>query len=67
MTMTKAPMTKVEFEAAMDAAGIFNLSEPRVEQDGEFAYDCFDNADGEEVGFITYRSGEILGYTIHER
>ena len=55
---------KAAFEAALAAAGIPSFQEPRREVDGNIAYDCFDNSDGDEIAFISYREGEIMGYTV---
>lgn len=39
--------------------------EPRVEVDGDYKYECYDNADGEEVAFIAWHNGEAT-YTIKD-
>lgn len=60
-------ITKIQFEAALAEAGVPSWAEPRVENDGEYGYECFDDNDGNEIGFISYRSGAIVGYTVHGR
>jgi hypothetical protein len=42
------------------------ISEPRTERDVEYSYECFDDADGNEVAFITYRAGEEPTYFIRD-
>ena len=39
-------------------------SEPRRERDGEYSYDCYDNADGDEIAFVSYKTGEEPSYSI---
>ena len=40
------------------------VREPRQERDGEYWYDCYDNADGEEIAFVTYKTGQNPVYSI---
>jgi len=61
MTIT----TKNEFEAFVLAnCGLTARTEPRRERDGEYLYECFDNADGDEIAFISYKAGAAPTYTI---
>lgn len=58
-------VTKSEFEAFVAANCPLGIrGEPRRERDGEYQYDCFDNADGEEIAFITYKIGNDPVYSI---
>jgi hypothetical protein len=57
-------MTKEQFEAALAENGASIASEPRIEIDGDYKYECFDNADGVEIGFIAWRGGEP-NYVLH--
>jgi hypothetical protein len=57
-------MTKEQFETALASEGASIASEPRVEIDGDHKYECFDNNDGVEIGFIVWFKGEPK-YIIH--
>lgn len=58
---------KITFEKFVaERCSSLMIAEPRVEKDGEYAYDCFDDADGNEVAFISYKAGEEPTYTIRE-
>lgn len=34
------------------------IASPRIEKDGAYEYECFDDADGNEVAFISWEKGE---------
>lgn len=47
--------TKAEFEQFIAThCPMHARNEPRKERDGEYTYECFDDADGNEVAFIMY-------------
>lgn len=55
---------KQTFEAFVIANCSMSMrAEPRVEVDGEFKYECYDNDDGEEVAFVSWHNG-VATYTI---
>lgn len=64
----QAPLTsaRAEFEAALTAAGLSINNVTRVERDGGYLYECWDDADGHEIGFIKWI---VPGptYTLHEK
>jgi hypothetical protein len=46
--------TKAEFEAFIVANCPMHVrQEPRIERDGDYRYECFDDAEGNEVAFIS--------------
>lgn len=58
-------VSKNEFDGFIAANCPMHVrSEPRVENETEYQYECFDNAEGEEVAFITYKTGAAPVYTI---
>ncbi|MBX3580081.1 MAG: hypothetical protein KF723_22995 [Rhizobiaceae bacterium] len=58
-------VSKTEFDAFVAANCPAHIrDEPRVEKDVEYSYDCYDNGEGEEVAFATYRTGSEPVYTI---
>lgn len=42
------------------------IAEPRAERDTEYSYQCYDDADGNEVAFVTFHTGEEPTYHILE-
>ncbi len=53
-----------DFERKLAAANVANRSNPRIVDNGDVTYHNFDDASGKEIGWISYRSGEVMGYTI---
>lgn len=51
-------VTKIEFEAAINAHGLMIEKPTRSESDKGYLYECFEDADGQEIGFITWFGGE---------
>lgn len=66
--MTTIAIDKSSFDAAILArASLSSRMEPRREQDGAYLYECYDDDDGREVGFVTYQSDRAPTYTIHAK
>lgn len=62
--MTKT-VSREEFEAFVaDNCPMHVRDEPRIENSTEYKYECFDDHDGEEVAFISYKTGAQPVYTI---
>lgn len=58
--------TKAEFEAFVQAnASRESRLSPRKESDVNYRYECYDDADGNEVAFISWRDGAAT-YTIRD-
>lgn len=54
-----------EFEAFVVAnCPMHIVREPRKEMDNGYLYECFDDADGEEIAFITYKAGDDPIYSV---
>lgn len=45
----------------------FASGEPRAEKQTEYSYECFDDADGNEIAFAAYNSYRETTYTIKAR
>lgn len=59
-------ITKEAFEAFVSANCPAHVrDEPRVEMDSPYKYECFDNDDGDEVAFISWKDG-VATYTIKD-
>lgn len=58
---------KITFDAFVAARCTSSMiASPRTERDVEFSYECFDDADGNEVGFISYKTGEEPTFHIRD-
>ncbi|WP_315833874.1 hypothetical protein [Bradyrhizobium prioriisuperbiae] len=57
--------TIADFHAALAAAGI-SSQQPRIETDGDYKYECFDDAEGAEIAFISWHAGEPT-YVVRDR
>lgn len=58
-------VSKPEFDAFVLAnVGLLGRAEPRIERDGEYKYECYDNEEGAEIAFVAYRVGEEPTYSI---
>jgi len=58
-------VSKTEFEAFVKANCPSHARlEPRVERDVEYSYECFDDDDGNEIAFVSYKTGEEPLYSI---
>lgn len=71
--MKKPTTTKAEFEAFIVAhCPLHARLDPRIERDGGYRYECFDDYSGTEIAFISYSLSSEDGqpdieYIIKER
>lgn len=55
-------VTREQFDAFL--ASNATQGETEIERDGEYAYECWLNQDGEHIAFITFRAGEAISFHI---